>query len=64
MGVILLCHMHLVTVKVKVDRSLLITISVSIKVILVLVKGFSLLQNLSTKLPSTALCTLLQLSKS
>jgi hypothetical protein len=53
MGVILLCHMHLVTVKVKVDSYLLIKISVSIKVILVLVQGLSLLQNLNIKLPST-----------
>jgi hypothetical protein len=45
--------MHLVTVKVNVDISLLIKISVSIKVILVLVEGFSLLQNLNIKLPST-----------
>jgi hypothetical protein len=45
--------MHLVTVKVKVDGSLFIKISVSIKVILVLVEGFSLLQNLNIKLPST-----------
>jgi hypothetical protein len=45
--------MHLVTVSVKVDSSLLIKISVSIKVILVLVEGFSLLQNLNIKLPST-----------
>jgi hypothetical protein len=45
--------MHLVTVKVKVDSSLLIKISVSIKAILVLVKGFSLFQNLNIKLPST-----------
>jgi hypothetical protein len=52
MGVIVLCHMHLVTVKVKVDSSLLIIIIVSIKVILVLVEGFSLLQNLNIKLPS------------
>jgi hypothetical protein len=48
-----MCHMHLVTVKVKVDSSLLIKISVSIKAILVLVKGFSLFQNLNIKLPST-----------
>jgi hypothetical protein len=47
--------MHLVTVKVKVDNSLLIKIFVSIKVILVLVEGFSLLQNLNIKLPSTYL---------
>jgi hypothetical protein len=47
--------MHLVTVKVKVDSSLLIKIIVSIKVILVLVEGFSLLQNLNIKLPSTCL---------
>jgi hypothetical protein len=52
MGLIVLFHMPLVTVKVKVDSSLLIRISVSIKVILVLVEGFSLLQNLSIKLPS------------
>jgi hypothetical protein len=52
MGVILMCHMHLVTVKVKVESSLLIKIIVSIKVILVLVEGFSLLQNLNIKLPS------------
>jgi hypothetical protein len=45
--------MHRVTVKVKFDSSLLIKISVSIKVILVLVEGFSLLQNLNIKLPST-----------
>jgi hypothetical protein len=45
--------MHLVTVKVKVDSSLLIKIIVSIKVIIVLVEGFSLLQNLDIKLPST-----------
>jgi hypothetical protein len=49
------CPMHLVTVKVKVDSSLLIKIIVSIKVILVLVGGFSLLQNLNIKLPSTYL---------
>jgi hypothetical protein len=55
MGVILMCHMHLVTVKVKVDSSLFIKIIVSIKVILVLVKCFSLLQNLSIELPSTFL---------
>jgi hypothetical protein len=48
-----MCHMHLVTVKLKVDSSLLIKISVSIKVILALVEGFSLLQNLNIKLPST-----------
>jgi hypothetical protein len=53
MGVILLCPMNLVTVKVKVDSSLLIKIIVSIKVILVLAEGFSLLQNLNIKLPST-----------
>jgi hypothetical protein len=53
MGVIFLCPMHLVTVKVKVDSSLLIKIIVSIKAILVLVEGFSLLQNLNIKLPST-----------
>jgi hypothetical protein len=47
------CPMHLFSVKVKVDSSLLIKISVSIKVILVLVEGFSLLQNLNIKLPST-----------
>jgi hypothetical protein len=45
--------MHLVTVKIKVDSSLLIKIIVSIKVIVVLVEGFSLLQNLNIKLPST-----------
>jgi hypothetical protein len=45
--------MQLVTVKVKVDSSLLIKIIVSIKLILVLVEGFSLLQNLNIKLPST-----------
>jgi hypothetical protein len=49
--------MHLVTVKVKVDSSLLIKMSVSIKVILVLVEGFSLLQNLNIKLPSTNVLT-------
>jgi hypothetical protein len=53
MGVVLLCPMHLVTVKVKVHSSLLSNIIVSIKVILVLVEGFSLLQNLNIKLPST-----------
>jgi hypothetical protein len=47
------CPIHLVTVKVKVNSSLLIKIIVSIKVILVLVEGFSLLQNLNIKLPST-----------
>jgi hypothetical protein len=52
MGVILLCHMHLVTLKVKVDSYLLIKIIVFIKVILILVEGFSLLQNLNIKLPS------------
>jgi hypothetical protein len=46
-------HLVTVTVKVKVDSSLLIKIIVSIKVILVLVEGFSLLQNLNIKLPST-----------
>jgi hypothetical protein len=46
--------MHLVTVKVKVDSSLLIKVIVSVKVILVLVEGFSLLQNLNIKLPSTS----------
>jgi hypothetical protein len=45
--------MHLVTTKVKADSSLLIKIIVSIEVILVLVKGFSLLQNLNIKLLST-----------
>jgi hypothetical protein len=45
--------MHLVIVKVKVDSSFLNNIIVSIGVILVLVEGFSLLQNLNTKLPST-----------
>jgi hypothetical protein len=45
--------MYLVTVKVKIDRSLLIKIKVSIKFILVLVRGFSLLENLNIKLPST-----------
>jgi hypothetical protein len=45
--------MHLVPVKVKVYSSLLFKIIVSIKVILVLVEGFSLLQNLNIKLPST-----------
>jgi hypothetical protein len=49
----LLFHMHLVTITVKVDSSLLINIIVSIKGILVLVGGFSLLQNLNTKLPGT-----------
>jgi hypothetical protein len=49
----MVCPMHLVTVKVKVDSSLLIKIILSIKVILVLVEGFSLLQNLNIKLPST-----------
>jgi hypothetical protein len=53
MGVVVLCHMHLVTVKVKIDSSLLIKIIVSIKVILVLVQDLSLLQNLNIKLPST-----------
>jgi hypothetical protein len=47
------CPMHLVTVRVKVDSPLLIKIIVPIKVILVLVEGFSLLQNLNIKLPST-----------
>jgi hypothetical protein len=47
------CPMHLVNVKVKVDSYMLIKIIVSIKVILVLVEGFSLLQNLNIKLPST-----------
>jgi hypothetical protein len=55
MGVILLCPVHRITVKVKVDTSLLIKIIVSIKVILGLVEGFSLLQNLNIKLPSTFL---------
>jgi hypothetical protein len=45
--------MYIVTAKVKFESSLLIKISVSIKVILVLVEGFSLLQNLNIKLPST-----------
>jgi hypothetical protein len=45
--------MYLVTVEVKVDSSLLIKIIVSMKVILVLVEGFSLLQNLNIKCPST-----------
>jgi hypothetical protein len=57
MGVILLCPMHLVTVKVKVDSYLLIKIIVSIKVVLVLVEGFSLLQNLNIKLPSSYVLT-------
>jgi hypothetical protein len=57
------CHMHLVTVKVKVDSSLLIKISVSIKVILVLVEGFSLLQNLNMKLPSTFLLRIKEVKK-
>jgi hypothetical protein len=49
----MMCPMHLVTVKVKVGSSLLIKLIVCIKVILVLVEGFSLLQNLNIKLPST-----------
>jgi hypothetical protein len=45
--------MHHVTVKLKVDSSVLIKLIVSIKVILFMVEGFSLLQNLNIKLPST-----------
>jgi hypothetical protein len=52
-----MCSMHLVAVKVKGDISLMIKIIVLIKVILVLVEGFSLLQNLNIKLPSTFVLT-------
>jgi hypothetical protein len=48
-----MCPMQLITVKVKVDSYFFIKIIESIKVILILVEGFSLLQNLSIKLPST-----------